>query len=58
MKAITWLYCPGHAGVRGNEVADKLAGQAESGGNIRLDKAKVLHLLADRLRNEEEEEKY
>ena len=25
---ITWIYCPGHSGVLGNEAADKLAGNA------------------------------
>ena len=25
---ITWIYCPGHSGVMGNEAADKLAGNA------------------------------
>ena len=27
-QSITWSYCPGHAGVRGNERADVLAGKA------------------------------
>ena len=27
-QSITWIYCPGHAGVRGNERADVLAGKA------------------------------
>ena len=28
IERITWIYCPGHAGVRGNERADWLAGIA------------------------------
>ena len=31
---ITWIYCPGHAGVIGNEAADKLAGNAQINENI------------------------
>ena len=31
---ITWIYCPGHAGVIGNEAADKLAGNAQIDENI------------------------
>ena len=31
---ITWIYCPGHAGVRGNEAADKLAGNAQIDENV------------------------
>ena len=29
LTKITWIYCPGHAGVSGNEAADKLAGDAQ-----------------------------
>ncbi|RUS80085.1 hypothetical protein EGW08_012163 [Elysia chlorotica] len=28
ISSITWIFCPGHAGVKGNERADKLAGNA------------------------------
>ena len=31
---IKWIYCPGHAGVIGNEAADKLAGNAQIDENI------------------------
>ena len=27
LQKIIWIYCPGHAGVKGNERADKLAGK-------------------------------
>ena len=29
LTKITWIYCPGHTGVSGNEAADKLAGDAQ-----------------------------
>ena len=53
MESATWIYCPGHAGVRGNEAADALAGQAVINGGIQFDKHDVLKSL-DRLLREEE----
>ena len=40
IRRITWIYCPGHAGVIGNETADRLAGNAQvtPGVQILLDK--------------------
>ena len=34
MQKIVWIYCPEHAGVKGNEVADRLAGNAEIDENV------------------------
>ena len=31
LRSVVWIFCPGHAGVRGNEAADKLAGEATVG---------------------------
>ena len=33
IRKITWIFCPGHAGVVGNEHVDKLAGEAAISGN-------------------------
>ena len=30
LQCVRWIFCPGHAGVRGNERADALAGEAEN----------------------------
>ena len=30
IQCVRWIFCPGHAGVRGNERADALAGEAEN----------------------------
>ena len=38
---LLWVYCPGHAAVKGNEQADRLVSEADSGGQ-QLDKAEVL----------------
>ena len=34
LRKITWLFCPGHAGVKGNERADELAGNASVGDRL------------------------
>ena len=43
IRRIVWIYCPGHAGVKGNETADRLAGNAQisQGVQILLDKNTV-----------------
>ena len=42
LQSITWLFCPGHSGVLGNERADKLAGDAVIGDRMTLDPPLVL----------------
>ena len=34
IQRIVWIYCPGHAGVKGNEVSDRLAGNVEINENV------------------------
>ena len=43
IRRIIWIYCPGHAGVKGNETADRLAGsvQLTPGMQVLLDKNAV-----------------
>ena len=31
LRTLLWVYCPGHAGVKGNDRADRLAGKAVAG---------------------------
>ena len=47
IRRITWIYCPGHAGVIGNETADRLAGNAQvtPGVQILLDKNAVENMV-------------
>ena len=47
LRRITWLFCPGHAGINGNERADELAGKATIEGSITLDPAEVLRQVKD-----------
>ena len=49
LKKVTWLFCPGHAGVCGNERADKLAGTAFVGGGLTLDPRTVINLAKEGL---------
>lgn len=53
LQFITWVFSPGHAGVRGNERADQLAGEAEVNQELTLDPPMVLahvkeHLVSKR----------
>ena len=45
-----WLYCPGHAGVKGNDGADTLAGTATLTSGLLLGRSKVLRSLRHYLR--------
>ena len=58
LNKITWLFCPGHAGVRGNERADELAGKATLGGRLTLDPPVVLAQCKESLNAQEEEESF
>jgi len=46
---VTWIFCPGHAGVLGNEQADKLAGLALVKEKIQYDKKNVIKVLWDKV---------
>ena len=51
---ITWVFCPGHAGVHGNERADGLAGKAAPNGRIMLDPPMVIARCRESLHDLEE----
>lgn len=38
MRELTWIFCHGHAGVQGIELADRLAVKAEIQGRLRMGK--------------------
>ena len=42
LRKLLWVYCPGHAGVKGNERADTLAGKANLESGLLLGKSEVL----------------
>ena len=47
LRKLLWVYCPGHAGVKGNHRADRLAGKATL---TRLGRSEVLRSLRHYLR--------
>ena len=54
LSKITWIYCPGHCGVKGNERADHLAGASAIDDTFKRDKAEITKQLSDLLRDEED----
>ena len=49
LQTITWLFCPGHSGVQGNERADELAGSAVIGDQMTFDPPLVLATVKEDL---------
>ena len=58
MMRLQWIFCPGHAGVCGNERADKLAGSAAIEGGLTLDPPTVLSTVRDHLASSREDESF
>jgi hypothetical protein len=48
ISSITWIFCPGLTGVKGNEKADKLVDQPPIDGDLRLDKEEILECICDK----------
>ena len=58
LKKITWIFTPGHAGVKGNERADLLAGKAKPEGKLRPDKPEIVRSVREKREKEQEELEY
>ncbi|BFZ09631.1 hypothetical protein BsWGS_12670 [Bradybaena similaris] len=54
-EMFAWIYCPGHAGVLGNEQADRLAGEAPIQGGLKWDRGDLITALKEQSIREEEE---
>ena len=52
LQKILWVYCPGHAGVPGNERADRLAGTAKMTCGLKLGRSDVIRNLRRHLQAE------
>ena len=50
LRKLLWVYCPGHAGVKGNDRADRLAGKATLTSGSLLERSQVLRSLRHYLR--------
>ena len=58
MRRVQWIFCPGHAGVIGNERADKLAGDSVIEGDFTLDPPTILSTVRDYLASAIEEDSF
>ena len=45
LRKLLWVYCPGHAGLKGNDPADRLAGKATLTSGWLLGRSEVLRSL-------------
>ena len=45
LRKLLWVYCPGHARVKGNDRADRLAGKATLTNGLLLGRSKVVRSL-------------
>ena len=50
LRKLLWVYCPGHAGAKGNDRADRLAGKAALTSGWLLGRSEVLRSLRHYLR--------
>ena len=50
LQKLLWVYCPGHAGMKGNDQADRLAGKATLTSGLLLGRSEVLRSLRHHLR--------
>ena len=55
LQRLLWIYCPGHAGVSGNERADRLASTADITSSLQLGRAEVLRGLRNFLSTDKPE---
>ena len=47
LQTLLWIYCPGHAGVSGNELTDRLASTSDITSGLQLGRAEVLRGLSN-----------
>ena len=55
LQRLLWIYCPGHAGVSGNERADRLASTTDITSGLQLGRAEVLRGLRNFLSTDKPE---
>ena len=54
LQRLLWIYCPGHAGVSGNERAERLASASNFTSGLQLGRAEVLRGLRNFLKDRPE----
>ena len=45
LRNLLWMYCPGHAGVKGNDRADRVAGKATIISGLRMGSSEVFRIF-------------
>ena len=55
LQRLLWIYCAGHAGVSGNQRADRLASTADNTSGLQLGRAEVLQGLRNFLNTDKPE---
>ena len=55
LQRLSWIYCPGHTGVSGNEQADRLASTADITSGLQLGRTEVLRGLRNFLNTDRPE---
>ena len=58
IQKLLWVYCPGHAGVKGNERADRLAGNATTTTGLHLGRSEVLRAVRQHLQQLEDNKEH
>jgi hypothetical protein len=56
MIFLIWICCPGHVGVRGNEIADRLTGKAVVNDVLEMDKSDLQTAIRQKLQLQETNE--
>lgn len=54
IKENIWIYCSGHAGVRGNGMADHLVGRAAANDRFSIDKKAIIKAILSKLKGQED----
>ena len=58
IEKVSWIFCPGHASVKGNERADQLAGEALVQGSMTLDPPTVLNLVKEMIASKNKDQSH
>ena len=58
IRKLLWVYCPGHAGAKGNDRADQLAGKAIITTGLRLGRSDVLRAVRQHLQQLEDNQEH
>lgn len=52
---VTWIYCCGQPGVKGNEMADHLTCRTAANDSLSMDKEDIIKVILSKLQDQEED---